>query len=250
MAATLAAERLTQQYRVEAAALRAAAVRDVVTLWPMFDPRDIDRSWQALQLALKAVIDSKRDTAARVAADYLRRFRELEGVAGDLSVLLAGAPDSAALDVSLRATGPATLQRALSGGLTPELAAARALVTVSGVVSRVVLDGGRQTVLLTVESDRQALGWQRVMHGKTCAFCAMLASRGPVFKTKRSAGDPRSRPARFHDHCDCTVEPVYSSESTWPQASVRARDMWAQSTAGLSGKDAINAFRVAYEATL
>lgn len=253
MAATLAADRLTQAYRVDAAALRAAAVRDVLAVWPMLDPRDIDRSWQALRVALQAIVDSKRVTAARLAADYLRQFRELEGVAGDLSVLLADTPDLAALEVSLRATGPATVQRALSAGLTPALAAARALVTVSGAVSRVVLDGGRQTVLLTVEADRRALGWMRVTHGKTCAFCAMLASRGPVYKTRKSGistGDPRGKPARFHDHCDCTVEPVYSPDTAWPAASVHADKLWAQSTRGVSGKDAINAFRVAYEATL
>lgn len=249
MAETAEADRLTQSYRQQSAALRAAAVKDVVAIWPLFDPADLERSWPALRNALLMLINLRRAEAANLAADYLRRFRELEGVSDELAVILDPTPDPIATDVSLSATGPATAQRALSSGLTVEAAAARALVTVSGAASRIVLDGGRQTVLLTVESDRKALGWMRVTHGKTCAFCAMLASRGPVYKSHRSAGDARSRPARFHDHCDCTVEPVYSTSTRWPATSRRAEEIWASSTVGLGGQEARNAFRVAYEAT-
>lgn len=51
----------------------------------------------------------------------------------------------------------------------------------------------------------------RVVHpssGGPCGFCAMLASRGPVYKTSTSAG---ARVSAFHDHCRCTVVPVYTS---------------------------------------
>lgn len=247
MAATAEADRLTQSYRRQSAALRAAALKDILTIWPMFDPLYLEKSWPALRNALLMLIGTKRAEAADIAADYLRRFRELEGVTEGLGVILDSAPDPVATEISLRATGPATAQRALSSGFTAEVAAARALVTVSGAASRIILDGGRQTVLLTVESDRKALGWLRVTHGKTCAFCAMLASRGPVYKSRRSAGDARSRPARFHDHCDCTVEPVYSAATKWPAASRRADELWVSSTVGLGGQEARNAFRVAWD---
>lgn len=249
MAATAEADRLTQSYRRQSAALRAAAVKDIVSIWPLFDPLDLERSWPALRNALLMLIGSHREAATNMAADYLRRFRELEGVTDELMAVLDPTPDPVATAVSLQATGPATAQRALSSGLTAEAAAARALVTLSGSASRIILDGGRQTVLLTVESDRKALGWMRVTHGKTCAFCAMLASRGPVYKSRRSAGGARSRPARFHDHCDCTVEPVYSTATRWPEASRRADELWASSTVGLGGQEARNAFRVAWDAT-
>lgn len=249
MAATAEADRLTQSYRRQSAALKAQAIKDILAIWPLFDPLDLERSWPALQNALLMLIRSSRATAASMAAEYLRRFRELEGIEGALPVILDPVPDPVATAVSLTATGPATAQRGLSSGLTATAAAARALVTVSGAAGRIILDGGRQTVLLTVEADRKALGWMRVTHGKTCAFCAMLASRGPVYKSRRSAGDARSRPARFHDHCDCTVEPVYSPATKWPAASLRADELWASSTVGLGGQEARNAFRVAWEST-
>jgi hypothetical protein len=249
VAATAEAEQLTQSYRRQSAALKAAAIKDILAIWPMFDPLDLERSWPALRNALLLLIGSRRAEAANLAAEYLRRFRELEGAAGNLAVILDPVPAPVATAVSLQATGPATAQRAMDSGLAADAAAARALVTISGAAGRIILDGGRQTVLLTIESDREALGWMRVTHGKTCAFCAMLASRGPVYKSRRSAGDARSRPARFHDHCDCTVEPVYSTATTWPAASRRAEELWASSTVGLGGQEARNAFRAAWEST-
>lgn len=44
-----------------------------------------------------------------------------------------------------------------------------------------------------------------------CGFCAMLASRGPVYKTSQSAGQ---RADKFHRNCFCTVVPVFTSR-TW-----------------------------------
>lgn len=43
-----------------------------------------------------------------------------------------------------------------------------------------------------------------------CGFCAMLASRGPVYKTSESAG---LRVDRFHDHDFCTIVPVFTSKN-------------------------------------
>lgn len=42
-----------------------------------------------------------------------------------------------------------------------------------------------------------------------CGFCAMLASRGPVYKSSESAG---IRADRYHDHCFCTCTPVFTSK--------------------------------------
>lgn len=44
-----------------------------------------------------------------------------------------------------------------------------------------------------------------------CGFCAMLASRGPVYKSSQSAG---LRVDRFHENDFCTIVPVFTSK-TW-----------------------------------
>ena len=59
-------------------------------------------------------------------------------------------------------------------------------------------------------ASKSVLGWARVLVGEeNCPFCAMLASRGPVYteKTVLLAGrESRTRNGlQFHDHCDCTA---------------------------------------------
>lgn len=243
------AARLTESYRQAALALRAAAVRDVLRIWPLFNVADLETSWPALQAALEALVATRRRDAAGLAASYLRGFRGLEGVTGDLAVVLADKYDPEALRVSLAVTGPVTAKRSLALGATETVAAQSAAVAVSGAVSRHILNGGRETILRAVQTDAKALGYMRVTSGKACAFCAMLASRGPVYKSSVTAG-ARGSGNRYHDHCGCSVEPVYSRHAAVPAASQRFEQLWIQSTAGLSGQEARNAFRVAYEATL
>jgi hypothetical protein len=144
--------------------------------------------------------------------------------------------DDQALRVSLKVTGLATIKR-LTQTQTAEQAARTALTRVVGVVGRQVLDGGRQTLLDTVQSDRTALGWARNASGSACAFCAMLASRGPVYRNETTGG------FKSHDHCACTVEPVYRRDAEWPPTSQRFRERWEAAAAGKSGKNALNAFR-------
>lgn len=51
--------------------------------------------------------------------------------------------------------------------------------------------------------------WARVPTGdRTCDFCVMLASRGPVYLSEESAGAFD----KFHAHCDCKVIPFWGTE--------------------------------------
>ncbi len=239
---------LTAAYRRRALAAKAAALLDVVKLWPLIDLDDIDRSWPAVMRALELIVADGRSTVASAAADYLRQMRDLQNPTADLDILPASSPDPLALAASLTATGPATIKDAISRGLTAAAAADRALTVLSGAVARTVLNGGRDTVIQTIEASG-VYRWMRVTHGKTCWFCAMLASRGPVYHSRATAGDARGRPGRFHDHCDCTIEPVLVADPVVPASIQRYDELWSRTTAGLSGADARNAFRLAYEAT-
>jgi hypothetical protein len=117
-------------------------------------------------------------------------------------------------------------------------------VRASGTAATSILAGGREVVAGAVHGDDQAVAWMRVTSGKACEFCAMLASRGPVFTTATAAGEA------FHDHCACSVEPVYSAEaaedrSTWPGDAARLREIWDHMTggAGAGAGGALEAFR-------
>lgn len=87
---------------------------------------------------------------------------------------------------------------------------------------------------------QRALSWARVLTGaENCAFCVMLASRGPVYSGPDEAGrmlasdkwpDAKGYINSFHDNCDCVVVPIYDFND-WPgRESYRALDDWYQQT--------------------
>lgn len=87
-------------------------------------------------------------------------------------------------------------------------------------------------------------GWARVATGKeTCSWCLMLISRGPVYKSSKSAGldlhdaasadmiaageDVSDYMNEWHIGCDCKVVPVYDKSNWFGQAaSTKAEEMW------------------------
>jgi hypothetical protein len=95
-------------------------------------------------------------------------------------------------------------------GRTASTAQSEGLRKFQGIMRRQVLSGGRQLIDETTGADSQAIGWRRVSDGNPCAFCAMLCSRGPVYRSADKAGDPTAGSGlRYHGHCGCTAEIVY-----------------------------------------
>jgi hypothetical protein len=240
VAATAQGSRLTDQQRRLQLALRALTVRDVMQVWQMLDPTALGSTWPGVETALMRIISARRTESALLAARYVAGFRaaELGSSAGAPPVLRPAPVDQGALHVSLSVTGRSTIERLTrSRAQTPEQAARTAMTRVVGSAGRHVLDGGRSMVDETVRADRQALGHARVTSGGACAFCKMLAGRGPAYKSERTAG------FEAHDNCACGVEPVYRRDAPWPPGSERFRREWDAATAGKSGKNALNAYR-------
>ena len=87
-----------------------------------------------------------------------------------------------------------------------------------------------ETIISNVGRDRSAgVRFARVPTGfETCTFCIMLASRGAVYHTRKSAGEFK----HFHRHCDCKVVPGFEDD---PDAELvegvrpeELREQWAQ----------------------
>ncbi|WP_263729969.1 hypothetical protein [Cellulomonas sp. SG140] len=82
---------------------------------------------------------------------------------------------------------------------------------VAATADRIVRDGGRNAVFEAIAKDPKAIGWARVSDGNPCHFCAMLISRGAVYKSEKSAkfaiyGDGD----KYHNNCGCTVVPIFN----------------------------------------
>lgn len=72
-------------------------------------------------------------------------------------------------------------------------------------VDRLVRESGRMTLESNARRDPAAKRWMIVPQGVTCAWCAMLASRGAAYLSEGSAA--RS----VHAHCDCQVVPDFGN---------------------------------------
>ena len=92
-----------------------------------------------------------------------------------------------------------------------------------------VLRSLNETIIANVGRDRKAgVRFARVPTGvETCTFCLMLASRGAVYHTRKTAGEFR----RFHRRCDCKVVPGFEDD---PDAELvegvrpkELREQWA-----------------------
>ena len=114
---------------------------------------------------------------------------------------------------------------------------------------RIALKGARSELWQTHVKDRRAVGYIRLSRtGTPCGFCAMLISRGPVYKSQRSAeqaiyGDGD----QYHRNCHCYAVPVYSVKdyktSDLYALNREYEELWPQVTKGLGGNAALNAWR-------
>lgn len=215
---TVAHQRAQWQAAAEAVALSQAA-------WEALDVTDLDATiplWLEAQLP---IVQRGLEASARLAAQYLRAYRTVElGDPG--SPVVADELDTARVVASLQVTGPVAFKRAIGQGRPLRLASRHAFGQLSGAVVRHVAAGGRRTVDASVRADTQALGWARITAADPCEFCALLASRGPVYASREVAEGAglgrRVRGSRtggdaYHDSCRCVAEPSYGNWTPPPE---------------------------------
>ncbi|PKV80904.1 VG15 protein [Nocardia fluminea] len=124
---------------------------------------------------------------------------------------------------------------------------------VTATVERHIRQVDRETFVATANTAADEIGWARVLSGtENCAFCAMLASRGPVYRSDKSAlsvvggrrGPRGSRELgeRYHDNCDCECVLVRVDQD-WAgrEEFERLRRMWVAASAA-HADDAQRAF--------
>ncbi|MGE3811517.1 MAG: hypothetical protein AB7I24_08200 [Candidatus Nanopelagicales bacterium] len=245
MALTPEGRALTNAYRSQQQTLVRGVQARVVELWPLLDLRRLDATQDAWVQVVTDLVAAGRALSAQQAEPYLALYRAAEGATGPAPVLQQQPAPLDAIATSIRVTGPIAVKAGISQGLQLGAAGDNALVQVLGAVARHTLDGGRGQIVAGVTADRQALGWARVTSGRPCAFCAMLASRGPVYRSQASAD------FQPHDHCSCTPEAIYHREAAWSDQALRYRALYQQAVregdrGGPNGK--YNAFRAALSA--
>lgn len=82
------------------------------------------------------------------------------------------------------------------------------LVFANDFLDRNVHAAGRDTVRQNAEHGKREARFARIPSGvHTCPFCAMLASRGAVYASERTAlGETKNH---YHNNCNCEAVPVF-----------------------------------------
>lgn len=228
---------LAERHRRQQLAIRAATLRELQRLWPGLNPRRLEETFPAWLAAVAALIRGQRHISVAVAVRYLRAERAAAGLPGVPPIVLPPQVDREQLEVSLRATAVAPLARAMSRGVPLREARTNAFVSSSGAASRYVLNGGRDTIVETVWADDDAVGFARVGSRSPCAFCAMLISRGAVYRSRETAS------FRAHDKCGCTPRAVYDPSLVMSPQAEKLSAQFSDATRGLSGKAAVSAWQ-------
>lgn len=227
---TAASDQLTEAYRVAQSQLGARTVALVAELWALLDLDDLETSIPRWLAAIERIVAGEREQSRVAARRFLLAHRELLAPSRPPMADVDADPlVPAALRTSMLVTGPYRFRRKLGAGASLAEAVSAGKAGSAGEAMRHVLAGGRSLIDNAVNADDSVLGVQRRTSGAPCHFCAMLASRGPVYKSEETA---RFKP---HAGCSCQPEPVYEDRAPltaqalverakWDEAKLRARD--------------------------
>lgn len=196
----------TDRHRREQLAIRADAIMELRGLWQGVDVANLRGTIGSFTTAAASLARSGFRRSVASAAAYYTVFRQAEQVAGAAPVVVATVAAGPVLADDLRGSALSGIVDGRRRGMTLSEAADSGFVKVAGALAKQILAGGRMTILESVQKDPVALGWARVTNGDPCAFCRMLASRGAIYKTKKTAD------FEAHGQCACTIEPLYSRE--------------------------------------
>lgn len=111
---------------------------------------------------------------------------------------------------------------------------------VAAVIDKVAMDAGREFIDRAAEKDsmRSRMMVARGVRSNPCHFCAMLASRGFVYLSERSAmGD-----TGYHPNCHCFPIVRWVSDKL-PERNEYYQSKWSEITRGKSGREARKTWR-------
>lgn len=144
MARTEGGAALTQAHRGAQLSLRAALLRDLLVLWRVVDPVDLAGTIGRFAGAAAVLVRARHRDSAGLAAGYLRRFREAEGIGGEAAPRMAESPLLGAVEGLVRGAGLSGIINARRAGFSPQAAARNGLVKVSGDAGRLMMSFRRQ----------------------------------------------------------------------------------------------------------
>lgn len=199
MANTEEGRKLTEAHRKKQIVLGEQTERRVKALAKYVNEEDISGSWR-WRLEVQRVTEDGFNRSRDYAATYVDEYSLAEtGWREDIRLPVY---DRAKTDEAITVLGVAGIKAGIRSGSPYRRAVAKACSRLAAHCGQLALAGGRNLIDITVKYSGRAGGYRRVTDGKPCAFCAMLASRGPVYSEETAFFES-------HHHCGCSAEIVY-----------------------------------------
>ena len=234
MALTSLGDDLTQAHKREQVRLAANTAGEADVLWSELNPSD-PYPWAYAQALL---LQDRKGQSAQLGSAYLSEFAGAE-IGRPVPVAEPRIELDRLVGVALGA-GAHEVVNLTDAGVDQGLALEQVRQRFNEIVAAETQRTYREMIANTAGQQRKA--WRRVTDGNPCAFCAMLASRGPVYT--ETTVTTRHDGMRYHKGCGCTAEPWYGKWEDWQPSPQEQPLVDAYFEAALQA-DAVKEMRVA-----
>lgn len=178
----------------------ASDVESSVLAWCRQNPgASVAEKREAAKLIMEGYVQGYDDVASEFAAEWYDHRAKSEGISLDRAITMAVySPEKSDAVARYQAKKLAKGGDAAFAKACGEYARNDAFRSLN------------ETIVANVGRDKaKGVRFARVTTGReTCTFCLMLASRGAVYHTRKTAGDFKS----FHRGCDCKVVPGFEND--------------------------------------
>jgi hypothetical protein len=250
--ATPQGDTLTAIHDQKQAQIGAVTIGALIRLWPLIRNDPSDRNVERWLAQVLQAIRIQRLRSATLAQNYIGAYRVLElgSSVERFFPEIKGAINEEQVITSMMVTGPVRLRKELDKA-TMSIEDMQNLESANaGAGFRHVLNGARDTIDNAITTDKLVRGFVRITDGDPCFFCAMLASRGPVYSEDSfEDSDPRFQGPgdhKVHDSCACMVRPVYKGGEPFPGRAKEFDSLWKVASKANPG-DTLGEFRRLYE---
>jgi len=232
MALTAAGAALTEAHRVAQVGIASAASLSAMETAKLLDPLNLDATaerWATQQLL---ALDVFQGQAAAGEATYLAAYDQAELTAASrltgqtrqpLTIAKRGAFNVTAEREAIAWVVP-MIKKLTGQGLTPQEALQRVTIAAANHAWAGAMRSSRRVFVDTARRNRRH--YRVVCDARPCTWCAMLATRGPVYYSEQTA-----RANTWHDHCGCTYE-----MADWPWQPTAREKAWIDAYETAAGK--------------
>ncbi|AGL13869.1 hypothetical protein [Actinoplanes sp. N902-109] len=214
-------EQVAEAHYRRQAKLAQRTAAEMARLWAHLDTGSIKASWRLLLPRALTVLSSAQTTAAASAGSYTDDALEAQGLRAGAEGRIAAeafagtASDGRRLDTLLSQPALRALAR-IGAGLPVQRARDAGLLELDMIVRTQVADAGRAADQAALVARPQVTGYVRMVVGRTCSRCLILAGR----RYRWNAGFSR------HPRCDCRHVPAAEDAAgdvrTTPRAAFAA----------------------------